>query len=436
MRREFKIGLFLAGAMFILAVFIFIVGDLSVLFKKQGYDLYVKFDSAAGLEKRAVVRIAGVKAGYVKDIGLVANQAQVLMSIDPGVKIPLGSKATLAALGLLGEKYVEIIPAKSSQYYRPGEIMEGLPAVSFDQMGTLLLSIGDEVKAMGEEVRGLIGGKEARLHFRETIRNLALLSNDLRQIVGANRKDINRSLQTSSRAFQKFEQSVDEVSGNLDELVSLLKSTVEENKESIKVNLQKIRGLIDQTEETLRRLNESLEKINRGEGSMGKLINDPQLYDKTQATVEQMQRLVRPISGHHFSWGVRAAYYGQSQLLKTIMTLRLWSGSDKFLLAQAVRDPWLNRFSYSLQAGWHWQSFSPRVGIMESKAGIGFDYYLLQDRLRFSLEGYDFNRHPRPHLRLWTQYSVTKYIYLLLGIDDFSLVPQREVFFGFGLGLT
>ncbi|MFQ5721052.1 MAG: MlaD family protein [Candidatus Aminicenantales bacterium] len=436
MRREFKIGLFLAGAMFILVVFIFIVGDLGVLFKKQGYDLYVRFASAAGLEKRAVVRIAGVKAGYIKDIQLVDNQAQVLMSIDPDVKIPLGSKATLAALGLLGEKYVEIIPAKAAEYYQPGEIIEGLPAVSFDQMGSLLLSIGDEVKAVGEEVRRLIGGEEARLHFRDAIRNLALLSNDLRQIVNTNREDVNQSLQASSRAFQKFEQRIDEVSENLDELVSLVKNTVEDNKETIKIDLKRIKDLIDRAEESLKHLNNSLDKINRGEGSVGKLISNPELYDRTQDTVSKVQQLVGPLSETHFSGGIRAAYYGQSQLLKTILSFRFWASSDKFLLTQVVRDPWLDRFHYSLQAGWRWQWFSPRVGIVESKAGVGLDYYLFQDRLRFTLEGYDFNRDPRPHFRIWTQYSVTKYIYLLLGIDDFSLVPQREVFFGLGLGLT
>ncbi len=435
MKREFKIGLFLAGAMFILAIFIFIVGDLSVLFKKQGYDLYVRFTSAAGLEKRAVVRIAGVKAGYVKDIQLVDNQAQVLMSLDPAVKIPLGSKATLAALGLLGEKYIEIIPAKTIQYYRPGATIDGLPSVSFDQIGSLMLSIGEEVKAVGEEVRGLIGGKEARLNFRETVRNLALLADDLRQIVATNKEDINQSLQASSRAFQKFEQRVDEVSENLDELVSLVKNTVEDNKEMIRVDLERIKDLIDHTEESLKQLNESLDKINRGQGSVGKLLNNPDLYDKTQAAVSKVQGLVEPWSKTHFSGGIRTAYYGQSRLLKTILSFRVWASSDKFLLSQIVRDPWVDRFRYSLQAGWRWQSFSPRVGIIESKAGFGFDYYLLQDRLRFSLEGYDFNRQPRPHFRIWTQYSVTKYIYLLVGIDDFSLVPQREVFFGLGLGL-
>ena len=68
MKREIKIGIFMTIAIFILSLFIFIVGDISVLFKKKGYPLFVNFDSVAGLEKRAVVRMAGVKVGFVKKI--------------------------------------------------------------------------------------------------------------------------------------------------------------------------------------------------------------------------------------------------------------------------------------------------------------------------------------------------------------------------------
>lgn len=435
MRQELRIGIFMAGALFILAVFIFIVGDLSLYFRAKGYDLYVTFDSVAGLEKRAVVRVAGVNAGHVRDIRLAGSRAQILMSIDSEVKIPRGSKATLAALGLLGEKYIEILPGGGKGYCQPGEKIEGLPPVSFDQLGTLLLSIGDEIKEMGESIRGLIGGEESRAHFRDTLHNLSFLTNDLRDIFRTNKEDISRGFQTSAQAFQKLEQRVDEVSNNLDELVFLIKDTVEENREDVKINLKSIKELIQKIEESLRLLNESLNKINKGEGSVSKLIHQPELYNRAQEAVDELQDMIHPLSKMRFSLGLRADYYGQSQLLKPTLSLKLWVTSGKYLIAQAIRDPWLERFTYSAQAGLRWKSFSPRVGILESKAGAGLDYYTLQDRLRFSLEGFDFNRHPRPHFRLWTQYSVTKYIYFLLGIDDFSLAPKRELFFGFGLGL-
>lgn len=436
MKRELRIGIFLAIALFILAVFIFIVGDITVIFRKEGYSLYAVFDSVAGLEKSAVVRMAGVKAGYVKDIRLQENRAQVLMKIDHGIQVPQGSKASLAALGLLGEKYIEISPGEEKRHCKPGETIEGLPPLSFDQMGALLLSIGNEVKEMGESLKAMIGGEESRTHFRDTLRNLSSLTTDLNDIFGTNKEELSRSFQMSSRAIEKFDKRVEDVSQNMDELISLLKDTVEENRENIKINMKSIKDLILKTEESLKLLKESLDKINRGEGTVGKLIQEPELYESTQKTVDELQGMVHSLSDIRFFLGLRADYYGESEFLKSTLTLRVWPTSDKYLMVQAIHDPGLDKFTYSAQAGLRWRGFSPRAGIMESKIGAGVDYYLAQDRLRFSLEGYDFNRRPRPHLRLWTQYSVSKYLYILLGLDDFTLAPKRELFFGFGLGLS
>ncbi len=71
---------------------------------------------------------------------------------------------------------------------------------------------------------------------------------------------------------------------------------------------------------------------------------------------------------------------------------------------------------------------------MESKVGTGVDYYLFKDRLRFSLDVFDFNRRPRPHFRFWTRFVASKYINFLIGVDNFTLTPNREIYFGLELG--
>ena len=66
MTRETRIGIFVGAALLILVVFIFIVGDLQTLFRKSGYPLSVEFASAAGLERRAPVKMAGVENWVMK----------------------------------------------------------------------------------------------------------------------------------------------------------------------------------------------------------------------------------------------------------------------------------------------------------------------------------------------------------------------------------
>jgi len=51
------------------------------------------------------------------------------------------------------------------------------------------------------------------------------------------------------------------------------------------------------------------------------------------------------------------------------------------------------------------------------------------------LEGFDFNRPDSPHYRVFSRFSPLKYLYLVAGLDDFSLASRREFFFGLGLEL-
>jgi hypothetical protein len=431
--RELKIGIFIIVSLSILVTFIFVIGDFGVLFKK-GYLLYASFDSAAGLEKRTAVRMAGVKVGYIKDIRLKGSKAEVLMNIDFGVAVPRGSEATLATLGLLGERHIEIIPGEATDSYKPEEIIEGIPYVSFDQMGSFMVLLSNELKEMGRILKGIIGEEESRTNFKDTLRNLSSFTSDLNEFFGANKKELQRGLQGFSQAFQKFEQRIDGVSQNLDELIALLKDMAEENRESIKLNLESIKALIIKTEESFSLLNESLGKINRGEGTLGKLIHQKELYEKAEAAVSELERVIHPVSNIKVVGGLTTEYYGRSKRLKNYFSLALWTEKKKYLLTQIIHDPWLDKFVFSAQGGVRWGAFSLRAGIMESEIGAGFDYYVAGDRLKFSLESFDLNRHPRPHFRIWTRYAASRYFYLLFGINDFTLAPKREIFFGLEFG--
>jgi hypothetical protein len=182
-------------------------------------------------------------------------------------------------------------------------------------------------------------------------------------------------------------------------------------------------------------LSESIEKINRGEGTVGKLIHDEELYERTEGVLADVEKITDRASSFRVKGNLRLDYYAKSELIKGYLTLSLWPSSDKFVLGQIIHDPFVDRFTYSAQGGMRFGDFSPRAGIMESEFGVGLDYYALRDRLRLSLESYDFNRHPRPQFRIFASFYASKFLYLLLGLNDFSISDNREVFFGLGLGL-
>ncbi len=433
MRREAKIGFFIAGAILILAIFIFIVGDLSVLFKKRGYELFTTFDSASGLETRAAVRMAGVKIGFVKDIKLAGRRAQVEMSIFAGYNVPRGSKATLASLGLIGERYIEIAPGQEASVLRAGEMVESAPSVSLDQVGSLLLGVADDIKEVSRSIREMAGA-ESRTSLQNVLRNLDSFSRELDVFMAQNRDDLESGIRHASRAAGEFEQRISAVSQNIDETVALLKNIGQENRETVKFNLEKIKELLVRLEESLRQLSESLDKINKGEGTLGKLINDPGLYEEAEETLGSVKKTVEPLARMRAGGNYRLDYLGESQKVKSYLSISFHLTPRFFVSGQVVEDPYLKRFTYSAQGGVRWGPVASRVGIFESAFGAGLDILALGDRLIFSLEGFDFKRDDGLRLRFATQYFLLKYFYLVAGWDDFSRPAKREFYLGLGLG--
>lgn len=433
MCREVKIGIFVAGTILIMAVFIFIVGDLSTWFKKPGYPLSTSFQSVIGLESKAAVRLAGVKIGYVKEIRLAENRARLTLSISPQYKIPKGSKAGMATLGLVGERFIEIIPSGEAAYCQPGDALEARSTVGFEQLGDLALSIGEEIKEVSRSLREITGG-ETRQDLQGVLQNMNSFSRELNQFLADNKDHLQKGVRAASATAGEMGEKIGAVTKNLEETSGLLREIAEENRDSIKGNLEKIQEVLNEMEESVRLLREALEKINRGEGTVGKLVQDPGLYDEARETIGTVKETVAPFSRMRAFGNYRADYLGETGKVKSFISAGFYLTPRSFLLGQVVEDPRLDGFRYSAQAGLRFGPLAPRAGIIESELGAGVDYLALGDRLLFSLEGYDFRRDGGPRFRFATQYALWKYLHLVLGVDDFARSSGREVYFGLGLG--
>ncbi len=433
MRQEVKIGIFLTGTSLLLAVLIFYVGDVSRLFKKQGYDISVFFSSTTGLDSGAPVRMAGVKIGYVRDIVLVERKAQVVMSVFPKYQIPKGSKAALTTVGLLGERFLEISPSEAADFCQPGDTLEASPVLTFDQLGTMAASIGEEIRELSKSLREITGGG-ARENIQRTLQNLNDFSADLSKFMAENRSDLREGIRGASQAAQQLDKKVEETSKNINETVDVLKGIAQENRENIKFSVDKLKDVVLKLEESVRSLSESLEKINKGEGTLGKLVQDPKLYNDAEKTLATVQKTVAPLSQVRATGSLRGDYLAESEGMKSYINAGLSLGKRYSFWGQVIQNPRQREFSYSAQAGIRFGAFVPRAGIIESEIGAGVDYLTLNDRLAFGLDCYDFERDGGPHFRFTSEFSLVKYMYLVLGVDDFSRPSSRQVFFGLGLG--
>lgn len=117
---ELSVGIFLLIGLLALGYLSIKLGKMEVI-GSSGYSVYAKFDKAGGVKSGAVVEIAGVQVGKVKDVVLDKDyQALMEFSIREGIQIQDDAIASVRTKGLIGEKYILITPGGSERFIRNG----------------------------------------------------------------------------------------------------------------------------------------------------------------------------------------------------------------------------------------------------------------------------------------------------------------------------
>ncbi len=101
--------------------------------RRGGLTLIANFDELGGLKPRAPVVIAGVKVGQVRSTELGPDyRARVTLDLDPGLKIPADTMASIVTAGLLGDRYISLQPGGDPQLLQNGG------TISFTESAVLL----------------------------------------------------------------------------------------------------------------------------------------------------------------------------------------------------------------------------------------------------------------------------------------------------------
>lgn len=111
----------------------------------DGMLLSARFDRIDGLPNGADVRIAGVKVGIVTDMRIDPQTfgAEVGMRVDRGLKLPSDTSAEVTSEGLLGGKYISLVPGGSDKLLADGgRITETQGSVSLESLlGRFIFSV-------------------------------------------------------------------------------------------------------------------------------------------------------------------------------------------------------------------------------------------------------------------------------------------------------
>jgi len=123
----------------------------------EGMVLHASFDRIDGLNNGADVRIAGVKVGSVTDARIDPQTfaADVTLRVDRGLKLPTDTSAEITSEGLLGGKYISLVPGGSDRFLADGgRISETQGSVSLESLlGRFIFSV-TQMNAQNQQNQG------------------------------------------------------------------------------------------------------------------------------------------------------------------------------------------------------------------------------------------------------------------------------------------
>jgi len=211
---ELKVGLFVLMAALALTFFIISISDLSIF--EKGRHIQAVFGFASGLREAAPVRLAGVEVGLVKKLQVFVDEAderktkvRVSVWIRDDIAIPTDSKITINQLGILGEKYLEIIPGKSADVIKDDSVVVGQDPVPIEriaeQVDTLMVKLETTVDSVNN---GILTDKNKQ-SLQDALEGFAAVGTDLKEGRGTLGK-----LLTDESIYDNLDDLTSDLKGN------------------------------------------------------------------------------------------------------------------------------------------------------------------------------------------------------------------------------
>ena len=207
MNAQARLGAFVLLALILLGFATGKVGDIS-LFKQDTHLVEAEFNDLMGLDVQSPVRMAGVKIGVVQDIFLRNNKAIVTIALNPEVRLPASTRATIIGRGLVGEKNLALTAkAGDTELLPEGTVIPSDPAGDINTFIAKATGITDDIKSLTQALAGSQSGA-GHESFQQVIANINTASQELTSMVQENRAQIREVTSSLQRILKKLEKDL------------------------------------------------------------------------------------------------------------------------------------------------------------------------------------------------------------------------------------
>ncbi|GAA4509944.1 MULTISPECIES: MlaD family protein [Sphingobacterium] len=292
--NETKVGALTAVAITILVIgYSFLRGN--DLFSSEN-TYYTDYDNVDGLVVSNPVMVNGFKIGRVSKTTLMDNgKIRTEFKIKKEYKIPSNTIARISSDGFLGGKVIVFELGNSKTYAKDGDPLQSdVQANLLQKVEPLQKKIEDLVERLDSVLFAVNTAldEEFQRDFKSSLRSISIslknvekITTDVEGLMGSERERLARIMQNLESITHNFKNNGDKINqimANLDHLSSDLSKT-------------EIKATVDNAYQAMKDVQEITDKINKGEGSLGLLLNDDKLYDNLSRTSASLDELVQDL---------------------------------------------------------------------------------------------------------------------------------------------
>lgn len=445
MNQNLKVGLMTLLTSAVLIYMVYVIGDFS--FSEKGYNFTISFYAVNGLSKGSNVSMSGVKIGKVTSIEIVDDQVYVHAYIsDKKHHIRRKSTFTISSAGLMGEKYVEIMPTRdyTSPYVANGEVIAGTDPVRMDELieqGSVLLQRLQELTASAKDI---IGDPDLKEDTRTMFRNARNASDNINEITVSlrNRSDhiiesLDKILNSVSDEIDKNRKDIKQIVENFKKISDNIEKITGGNKENLKEIIANVKSSTDKLDDMIAKLNENDKMTNDIRATMDSLkdasenakeitkevkeiIVDKDIKKQVSTTLDDAHKLAKAVdkvflniqqTRVDFKYLLR--YHKDTEDFLSDINVDIYPNSTYFFRI-GMEDVGNDNDINAMLARDADTRFIKRAGIMKSKVGIGVDYKVAKD-LMLSVDLIDTKD---SEVRLKASYLINEHITFELRLDD------------------
>jgi phospholipid/cholesterol/gamma-HCH transport system substrate-binding protein len=457
--------------------------------------VYAIFDDATGLGVRSRVQIAGIPIGQVERVELdqQLSKAKVWLRVRKQFILHRDATITKRSESILGDFLLDVSPGSPDQpVLQDGdEIRIVIRTPSMNDVFQSLNKIAGDIGDITGNLRKVLGGTEGEDNVRTLIGRLLRISEGIERIVNQSGAKLDATLAN----FQRFSGDLASLSATESgDIVAILQNTRDATREArdilktigqvigsnqqqgdFKDSVKSLKSNLAKLDTSLTNFQEISDKINKGQGTIGHLINDDKLarnLDKasTQLTnllgtpdqlkvevYERSELMVGAPGGGRFDPNVPnvlglARDTAYNPWTKNYFGARIIPRPDKWYGLEIVDDPrgytrrirtvnnascgptncfpnyptavdtitTTRELKFSAYLAKRYGPISGRFGILENTGGFGIKLHLLNDGLTLAADAWEFANplKDRPRIKLYADYRFLNHLLLTVGADD------------------